>query len=92
MGFAAGAMVQELSGTLDALQDKPELIGHALELQESQKKTFPGHLLAERSSGEQAIWRKERLEAIQPRVAQSPSGRIGQDQLGIHRICRFRGT
>ena len=48
MGFGARAMVQELSGTLDALQDKPEPIGHALELQESQKNTFPGYLLAER--------------------------------------------
>ena len=41
-------MVQELSGTLDALQDKPEPIRHALELQESQKNTFPDYLLAER--------------------------------------------
>ena len=48
MGFGIRAMVQELSGTLDALQDKPEPIGHALELQESQKNTFPGYLLAER--------------------------------------------
>ena len=48
MGFGARAMVQEFSGTPDALQDKAEPIGHALELQESQKKTFPGHLLAER--------------------------------------------
>ena len=45
-GFGARAMVQELSGTLDALQDKPEPIGHALELQESQKNTFPDYLLS----------------------------------------------
>ena len=48
MGFGIRAMVQELSRTLDAVQDKPEPIGHALELQESQKNTFPGYLLAER--------------------------------------------
>ena len=35
MVFGARAMVQELSGTPDALQDKAEPIGHALELQES---------------------------------------------------------
>ena len=36
MGFGIRAMVQELSRTLDAVQDKPEPIGHALELQQSQ--------------------------------------------------------
>ena len=40
MGFGARAVVQELFWTLDVLQDKPEPIGHALELQESQKKHF----------------------------------------------------
>ena len=34
MGFGIRAMVQELSRTLDALQDKPEPMSHALELQE----------------------------------------------------------
>ena len=52
MGFGAGAIVQELSGTLDALQDKPELIGHALELQESQKKTFPPAICLQRGPAE----------------------------------------
>ena len=52
MGFGAGAIVQELSGTLDALQDKPELIGHALELQESQKKTFRPAICLQRGPAE----------------------------------------
>ena len=49
MGFGIRAMVQELSGTLDALQDKPEPIGHALELARDLRKrlfpAIPGRLL-----------------------------------------------
>ena len=72
MGFGARAMVHELSGTLDALQDKPEPIGHALELQESQKNTFPGYSrpsacrkgfqILDHASGEQLA--KERPESV----------------------------
>ena len=43
-------MVQELSGTLDALQYKQEPIGHALELQESQKMVLLSSLVVLLSS------------------------------------------